>query len=200
MNQHLKIWEISLLFALCFTLCTGLIARAQQQKLSHELVRLHIVANSDSARDQALKLKVRDTVLKQLEPSLSGADDTASARKIIASSLEDIRKAACAVMLENGKAPKASASLTTESFLTREYDSFSLPAGDYLSLRIVLGDGKGHNWWCVVFPPLCMTATETDAFQQLSSGSQSMISDQSGQYKLKFHILELFQQIRRRLA
>ncbi len=200
MNQHLKIWEISLLFALCFTLCTGLIARAQQQKLSHELVRLHIVANSDSARDQALKLKVRDTVLKQLEPSLSGAGDTASARKIIASSLEDIRKAACAVMLENGKAPKASASLTTESFLTREYDSFSLPAGDYLSLRIVLGDGKGHNWWCVVFPPLCMTATETDAFQQLSSGSQSMISDQSGQYKLKFHILELFQQIRRRLA
>lgn len=197
MKQQLKIWELSLLFALCFTLCTGLIARAQQRQLSTELIRLHVVANSDSSEDQAIKLQVRDAVLKQLEPALSGLENTEAAGKIISSDFDEIRKTAGSILQKNGKSPKVRVSLTTEAFSTRSYGSFSLPAGDYLSLRIVLGEGSGKNWWCVVFPPLCSTAAEAETFEQLSPGSKDLIS---GQYKLKFHILELFRQIRSSLS
>lgn len=200
-NDRIKIWELSLLFALCISLCTGLWAHAQQQKLSSQLVRLHIIAESDSNEDQALKLKVRDRVLELLTPALEEAEGVADAQTIIEQRLDELREVAKKAMSEGGHIPKAEASLSVESYPTRMYDGFALPAGDYLSLRIILGEGKGHNWWCVVFPPLCMTAVEdSETFTGLSEDASELIVAEEGEYRLRFRVIELFELLRHTLT
>lgn len=201
MKQHIKIWEISLLFALCATLCTGLFAKAEQQKLSGELIRLHVIANSDSESDQNAKLNVRDSVLSLLTPCLEGITDIDEAKIVIENELLQICKAARLSLLRDGKYYSAAAKLCIEKYPTREYDGFALPAGDYISLKIILGEGKGHNWWCVVFPPLCMTSVQDeDAFLGLSSDSAKLISTDGGEYRLKFRIIELYEELRQALS
>ncbi len=201
MKQHFKIWEISLLFAICMTLCVGLWAGAQQRQLAGELVRLHVIAQSDSEDDQHLKLKVRDAVLASLGPSLEKADNLEDAKRIINEQLQTLCDIADYTAVSEGKNYTASASLCNENYPTREYDGFALPAGDYLSLKIILGEGRGRNWWCVVFPPLCMTAaSDEDAMEVLSEDSRELISKQDDEYRLKFHIVEIFERFRSSLA
>ncbi|MEG0035050.1 MAG: stage II sporulation protein R [Oscillospiraceae bacterium] len=201
MKQHLKKWEISLLFALCITLSTGLWARAEQRKLSNELVRLHVVAASNSDDDQAVKLRVRDGILAYLSPKLEGVSDVREAQKIIHAELPALCSDARDTLHGFGKYYDVSASICREKFPTREYKNFALPAGEYLSLRVTLGGGFGHNWWCVVFPPLCMTAAQdAEAFSGISESSAKLIGTSDGEYRLKFHIIELFEQIRGYMA
>ena len=198
MKKHLKIWEISLLFALCVTLFTGLFAKAEQQKLSGELIRLHVIANSDSQSDQDAKLAVRDCVLELLTPALEGVTDISEAETIINSELPRLCSSAERSLLGDGKFYCVRAELCREDYPTREYDGFALPAGSYLSLKIILGKGQGHNWWCVVFPPLCMTSVEDeDAFSGLTSESAKLITSDSGEYKLKFRVIELYELFRK---
>lgn len=201
MNQHLKIWEISLLAALCFTLCTGMYARATQAKLSSELVRLHIIANSDSNPDQAAKLKVRDCVLQVLTPKLQNVNSIDEAQKVINSSLPELQQTAEQSLHSSGMNYPAAAFLRFENYPTRVYDGFSLPAGNYLSLQITLGNGDGHNWWCVVFPPLCMASAEDEsAFSGLSDDDTGLIKESDSGYKLKFRIVEIYGEIRQYLT
>jgi stage II sporulation protein R len=194
----IKIWELALAAALCVTLCAGLWAQAAQNRLEGELVRLHVVAESDSAEDQAVKLKVRDAVISHLTPMLEGAKNAAEAGAIIESELTALRLIAKGVTAFEDKSCDIKATLATESLPRRDYDTFSLPAGDYVSLRISLGDGGGKNWWCVVFPPLCVNSVEAEnAFGGLSEGSAEIIAaEDGGGYTLKFHILEIFERIR----
>ncbi|MEF9972139.1 MAG: stage II sporulation protein R [Oscillospiraceae bacterium] len=201
MKEHLKIWELSLLCAICITLCSGMWAKAEQQDLSSQLVRLHVVGATDSESDQSLKLRVRDEILRHLEPKLEKVSDVKQAQKIIGAELYNIQKIAKATAKSQGKNYTASAKLCHERFPTRNYETFSLPAGEYLSLRVTLGEGAGRNWWCVVFPPLCMTAAaDTEAFAGISEESSKLITKDSGEYKLKFHIIEFFEQLRSKLA
>ncbi len=196
--EKLQIWELSLLIALCVTLFTGLWAQNRQRSLSSQLVRLHVVAESDSDDDQAVKLKVRDAVLALLTPKLEGASSPEQAKAVIEGELTNLSGLAQAITAREGRPCNATASVMTENFPTRDYESFSLPAGDYVSLRITLGEGQGKNWWCVIFPPLCMSSTESeDAFSNLSEENEKLIvSDDSG-YILKFHIIELFEKVRK---
>lgn len=201
MKQHFKIWELSLLLAVCITLCVGLWAGAQQRQLAGELVRLHVIAQSDSEDDQRLKLCVRDAVLTSLRPALEKAENLEDAKRIIMSRLQTLCGIADYTAAVQGKRYTATASLCTERYPTREYENFALPAGEYLSLKIVLGEGKGRNWWCVVFPPLCMTAAEDeDAMSVLSEDTRELITKQGNEYKLKFHIIEIFEGIKSALA
>lgn len=196
-KDRLQIWECALLIALCICLCSGLWARAAGQRLSSELVRLHVVAESDSEEDQALKLKVRDAVLEYLSPRLEGVSSAQEARGVIERELRALEELAWRTALFEGAPVRVTAQLATESFPTRDYESFSLPAGDYVSLRISLGDGGGKNWWCVVFPPLCISSVEsTQAFSELSEENSRLIQTSDGEYRLKFHIIELFERIR----
>lgn len=198
MKKHLKIWEISLLIALCVTLCTGLFAKAEQQKLSGELIRLHVIANSDSQSDQSAKLKVRDSVLELLTPALENITDINEAETVINNELIELCGAAQSSLLDSGKFYCVRAELCREDYPTRKYDGFALPAGSYLSLKIILGKGQGHNWWCVVFPPLCMTSAENkDAFSGLTDESAKLINADSGEYRLKFRVIELYEKLRR---
>ncbi|MEA4894057.1 MAG: stage II sporulation protein R [Oscillospiraceae bacterium] len=195
--KHIKVWEISLLVALCITFCTGLFAKAEQNRLSSELIRLHVIANSDSTDDQSAKLKVRDSVLEVLTPMLEGAGSTGEAESIIESALPELCAESEESLRNSGKYYSARAEICREVYPTRSYEGFALPAGDYVSLKIILGEGQGHNWWCVVFPPLCMTAVEDeDAFSGLSDETEKLISCDESEYRVKFRIIELYEQLR----
>ena len=187
--KSLRKWEIALLLALCFTLLAGTWAGAASSRVSEGLVRLHVIAASDDATEQAIKLDVRDAVLSYLEPKLASAADIAGAKALIEANLEGI--AAAAESAAQGR--EVNVTLGEEYYPTREYDTFSLPAGRYQSLRVTLGEGAGHNWWCVVFPPLCLTAAESEAaFEELDGETRAIISSDGGGVQFKFRLLELW--------
>lgn len=187
--KSLRKWEIALLLALCFTLLAGTWAGAASSRVSEGLVRLHVIAASDDATEQAIKLDVRDAVLSYLEPKLASAADIAGAEALIEANLEGI--AAAAESAAQGR--EVNVTLGEEYYPTREYDTFSLPAGRYQSLRVTLGEGAGHNWWCVVFPPLCLTAAESEAaFEELDGETREIISSDGGGVQFKFRLLELW--------
>ncbi len=195
-KKQIRIIEGALLIALCITLCMGLWARAQQQKLSGELVRLHVIAASDSDADQALKLRIRDRALMHLTPLLDRAQSVDDARAVIESELPHLEKLANDEIAAAGFDYSAAAALSPERYPTREYMGFALPAGSYLSLRITLGGGEGQNWWCVVFPPLCMTAVEErESIATLSENSKKLIFAEEEEYILKFRLIEFFESI-----
>lgn len=187
--KSLRKWEIALLLALCFTLLAGTWAGAASSRVSEGLVRLHVIAASDDATEQAIKLDVRDAVLSYLEPKLDSAADIAGAEALIEANLDGI--AAAAESAAQGR--EVNVTLGEEYYPTREYDTFSLPAGRYQSLRVTLGEGAGHNWWCVVFPPLCLTTAGTEeAFESLDEGTREIISDDGEGVVFRFRILELW--------
>lgn len=192
-----KFWlnkiEIALLFALCLSLCAGAWAERESEALSSGLIRLHVLAVSDDAAEQAVKLRVRDSVLAYLAPKLDSAESAQAAAGIIADELPGIKAAA-----ENASEGRGvTVTLGKENYPTREYGTFALPAGTYTSLRVVLGEGAGHNWWCVVFPPLCLTAAESsEAMEQLPDGGADLVPDADGGYVLKFRILELWGELK----
>lgn len=187
--KSLRKWEIALLLALCFTLLAGTWAAAASSRVSEGLVRLHVIAASDDATEQAIKLDVRDAVLSYLEPKLASAADIAGAEALIEANLGGI--AAAAESAAQGR--EVNVTLGEEYYPTREYDTFSLPAGRYQSLRVTLGEGAGHNWWCVVFPPLCLTAAESEAaFEELDGETRAIISSDDGGVQFKFRLLELW--------
>lgn len=192
--MKLKTWEKALICAVLFTFILGVDACAEASDLSGKLVRLHVVANSDTGEDQALKLKVRDAVLDTLRPRLEGASDAQAAREIIAGSLSDLERAAGEVIREEGYDYAVTATVLRENFPTTEYENFSLPAGEYLSLRVKIGKAEGHNWWCVVFPPICDAGElgpETSAAIGLSEGEVGLITKDNTGYTVKFKLIEL---------
>lgn len=141
--MKLKIWEMSLITALVVTMLLCCVAQNSQNELADRLVRLHVVANSDTDEDQALKLKVRDAVLAEVEEVIDGAENRNDAAAAITANMDRIADAACAAVAADGKTYAVRASLAREFFPTREYDTFSLPAGNYTSLRVTIGSGEG---------------------------------------------------------
>ncbi len=121
----------------------------------HNLIRFHVIANSDSDRDQALKRKVRDLIVKEMTPEFSEAKNLDQAREIAASHLEEIRSIAVEEVKDWGEDYPVSVQLGNFDFPVKSYGDLTLPAGNYEAVRVVIGDGQGANWWCVLFPPLC---------------------------------------------
>lgn len=196
--MKLKKWEIALLAALVVTILCGFTLAGDQQALSDKLIRLHVVANSDSGEDQALKIQVRNSVLNFVSEKLDGITDRAAAEKIIRTNIGSIAQHAQTTIQDAGYAYTVDVTLGRETFPTRNYDTFSLPAGEYTSLRIVIGDGGGRNWWCVLFPPLCVTASAESDFQDcgLEDSEISLITEETPEYKVKFKAVELIGQFR----
>ena len=187
-KSRMKIWEISLLLALCFSLCLGTWAQAKQSSLSSSLVRLHVIAVSDDEYEQSLKLRVRDGVLSYISPKLRDVKSAQQAQEIIKNELDGIKAAA----ESSAEGRSVEVTLSQEYYPTRNYEKFSLPAGKYQSLRGILGEGEGHNWWCVVFPPLCISAAEQEqAVESMSEDMRGIVTEEDG-YEYKFRILELW--------
>ena len=149
----------------CFMALTWQVMQ-QQKTLSSRMIRLHVVAASDAPADQARKLAVRDALLPEIAALTAGCADAEAAAKALEAGLPALRKTAFWA-LDTGE--PVNATLTEEPFPRRQYDTFSLPAGSYRALRVTLGAGAGHNWWCVAFPALClpaMTDMEEAQFQE----------------------------------
>ena len=179
---------------LTVTACAAL--QAQSQCMAEKIIRLHVVANSDSDVDQAVKLRVRDAVLREAQNVLSDASD---AKQAITAQLPALEAAANAELRRQGSGDTACVSFRRELFPTRDYDTFSLPSGVYQSLRVTIGEGAGHNWWCVVFPPLCTTAAAGDMEEAardagLSEDDVALITRSDEGYTLKFKSRELWEQ------
>ena len=193
--MKLKIWEITLIIALVISLLGGSVLAGGQEELSDKLIRLHVVANSDSAEDQALKLQVRDAVLDELSEKLTGITERDEAAALIEAHLAEITDVSAGVVEAGGYDYKVGATLAVETFPTREYETFSLPAGNYLSLCVTIGSGGGRNWWCVVFPPICTTAAVDDSFEDanLTEDEISLITEDSAGFAVKFQAIEMLE-------
>ena len=165
-----KLWKILVIcLMLAFFAWFGSVL-ADRKTLSEDIIRLHVVANSDSEEDQNLKLKVRDTIVEKLEHIMEKLPSKKEARAYILDHIRELKAAADSVLKELGSLDSTTVTLTEECFDTRQYETFSLPAGVYESLRVTIGDGDGKNWWCVVFPTLCAGAT-VEEFADTAAGS-----------------------------
>ena len=152
-----KKWELALLLGLCAALVWGAWAAQRQDALARKMIRLHVIANSDSDADQALKLKVRDKVLDFTTNVLQRSENMEDAQRQLQDALGRIENIARREIVEQGYEYPVTAQLTSAEFPLKEYDGFSLPAGEYTALRLVIGEGAGQNWWCVLYPSLCFT-------------------------------------------
>lgn len=169
----------------------GLISH--RQTLNEDILRLHVVGASDSAEDQDIKLLVRDAVVASISADLANMADFDLAEQYIRENLPKIQQAANKVLEELGCGDRAEVTLEREVFDTRVYDTFSLPAGVYEALRVTIGEGAGKNWWCVVFPTLCVPAT-SEGFADTAAAagfSEQLTHTLEGEYEIRFYLLDL---------
>ena len=200
-NQNkLRLGEIALMVALALTMLWGAWSLQEQDALEQKMIRLHVIANSDTQDDQTLKLQVRDEVLAAATDILEQSRDMVDAQQKLSRALPAIETVAREKVVSEGYDYAVTARLEQTEFPTKEYDGFSLPAGEYLALRVVIGEGAGQNWWCVAFPPLC-TAAATDMEKTaiatgLGEEDISLMTEENQGYVLKFRSLELWESLR----
>ncbi|SDY70423.1 stage II sporulation protein R [Proteiniborus ethanoligenes] len=151
--KKLLISLIILILSIGLVYAKGLERSSETYK--NKLIRLHVVANSDSKEDQDLKLKVRDEIIAQMNDSLKNSDSIDTTRKIVSENIDNIKYIALKEVKANNKEYEVAVWLDNFNFPTKSYGDFTLPAGEYQALKVVIGEGKGQNWWCVMFPPLC---------------------------------------------
>lgn len=194
--------------ALCMTAVITAYSDGVQADLQDNLIRLHIIADSDSEADQSVKLKVRDAVLKSVGDKLSVSDGDVCREEII-NNLDEIEKIANDVLEENGFTYKARAVYGKFSFPEKTYKSMTLPAGDYYGVRIVLGSGEGHNWWCVMYPPLCFQegeevtlSSESERLlrEKLDKDTYDIITKKNNEVVVKFKVVEIVQEIKQKIS
>ncbi len=188
------------LFVACLV-CTALWAEATQVRLASQVIRLHVLANSDSEEDQALKLEVRDRVLETTSALLAGETEPQAAAVLLDQHLDDIAQTAAQEISAQGHDDRVEVRLEQTWFPTRQYQGISLPAGNYLALRVLIGAAEGHNWWCVVFPNLCLPAVSERALEAstLTPGQISLLQEEETSYVFRFKALELWQSLKHRL-
>ena len=200
-DRTLKRWELALLAGtLCALLC-GFWLDAEGTQLANRVIRFHVIANSDSQPDQALKLQVRDAVLAEAETLYPEGADLETARAALQSHLGDLARTGQETVYAAGYEYPVTAALEECWFPTKEYETFALPAGEYTALRIIIGDGAGQNWWCVAFPPLCLgaaseTVDEAAAAGRFTPDQAALITEDCPNYVLKFKSLELLGELK----
>lgn len=191
MDRELKRWEIALLVGLLVTMTAGIWLEREQEKLADRVIRLHVIANSDSQEDQDLKLAVRDRILEQAQSIYPEGATREQARDALKEHLEELARVGQSVVEEQEMDYNVTARLEECWFPTKEYEAFSLPAGEYTALRVIIGAGEGANWWCVAFPPLCLGAAMPDEAAEAFTPEQAALISGADGYVLKFKGMEL---------
>lgn len=193
--------EISVAIGLVMSVIFSVVGfSAECSDIRSNVIRLHILANSDSEEDQNVKLLVRDALLSSGSEIFGGTVNIDNASECLEEEKAMLIAKANEVLSENGFDYTADIFLTEEYFQTREYEGFTLPAGEYLALKVLLGKGEGHNWWCVMFPPLCLPAAteKTDTEIILGKDGAEIIASPV-KYEMRFKIVEIFEELRHRL-
>ncbi|MBU5435184.1 stage II sporulation protein R [Pseudoflavonifractor sp. MSJ-37] len=202
-RDRLRRWELALLLAAAVSALWGTRLDAEQAALADRVVRLHVLANSDDPADQALKREVRDAVLSAADGLVPPEADREQAEALMGAALPELAAAGAEVVAREGFSYPVTASLEHDVwFPTKTYQDFALPAGTYTALRIEIGEGDGQNWWCVVFPPLCLgSVTECSGSaglsDVLSEREVALVTGESEGYVVKFKAMELLEEARR---
>ena len=173
-----------------------------EEEVYDSVLRLHVLANSDSEEDQALKLVVRDAILKESAPLLENAETREDAARIISENVDILTETAKRTVEQEGYDYDVTITLLEEEYPTKNYEALSFPSGSYLSLKVCIGDAEGQNWWCVLFPPLCLSAaTEKqeaeDAFIAvgLTDDQYKIITEtEDSKYTVRFKLLETIEE------
>lgn len=174
------------------------------EEVKDVLIRFHVIANSDTEEDQNLKLKVRDKVIEYLYPYLEKSSSLEESRNIILSKKDEVKAIASKVIKENGYSYSVKTELSRENFPEKSYGNITLPQGEYEAFRVIIGDGQGKNWWCVMFPPLCFIDVTKGKVQEDESKSQldkqieqnkKVEANKEDAPEVKFKIVEIFKDI-----
>lgn len=194
---NIKLFTKALCIAFVLTVFYSVIPfEAECNEISNEVFRIHILANSDSQSDQSLKLKVRDEILVFSERLFESADSKEEAENIVRENMDEIIAVAQKKVYDEGYRYKVNAELTNMYFTTRYYEQFTMPSGMYDALRVTIGEGEGKNWWCVMYPSICLSASiESDekAKESFTDNQYDIVS--SGEYQYRFKVVEIFEKI-----
>ena len=176
------------------------------ENYKNKLIRFHVIANSDSDEDQELKLKVRDEIIKYLQPKLQNSNSIDESEQIIKKEYGELGKISKNIISENGYNYEVKVGIEYSTFPTKQYSNVILPAGEYKALKIIIGQGQGKNWWCVMFPPLCFVdeesgvidkATDEKLKEVLTEEEYNLITQKTekdiSKVKVKFKIVELLE-------
>lgn len=193
----MKRFEIAMALGLLLTvLLSSVVTFAQgAEQVRQDVLRIHIIANSNSDRDQEIKFKVRDRILAECGDLFYQAESEEDARTIALQHIDEIRKAAEDEIQKTGYAFNVKAEVVNMFFNTREYEDFTMPAGKYDAVRITIGHGEGRNWWCVMFPPLCVPAAKANDYHELPDDEEAFVS-QKPTFEPRFAILEFFERLK----
>ena len=181
------------------TLGLGIYTQTVTQTLSENILRFHVVANSDTTEDQLLKQQVKDEIIAYMQPLLKNAEDIDESKRLIMAYSEDIKQVANRVVSKWGKDYKVQLFIDHANFPTKSYGDIILPAGEYEACRIIIGEGKGENWWCIMFPPLCYVDAATGVVpaegkaklqEQLTDEQYNMICNADAPYEIRFKIVD----------
>lgn len=196
MTKHSeKFWilTITLTFLLMIAFDSLSLFQKECREIQEDVLRLHILANSDSEEDQAVKLKVRDRILLESGELFNTVGDKSSAQEKAAENTDKVEQIAKEVLAEEGFSYPVTAKVTRQFFDTRVYDGFTMPAGWYDSLQVILGEGEGRNWWCVLYPPLCISAAEKtqEKLEENFTEGERQVLESEPEYEVRFFIVEL---------
>lgn len=196
----------SILFGLIFSMCFATYSSAYTaNEVREDVLRLHILANSDSKEDQALKLKVRDSLLKEASDIFSGTLSKEETVEITLMNLSRLKAIAEKVISQNGYSYPVKVSITQSFFPTKHYDNgYRLPAGYYDALKVEIGEAKGQNWWCIFYPPLCFGGSipESDKITDVLNVEETefVTTDCGFQIEVKFKLAEVWGQLINKLS
>lgn len=202
MKQNAFFLEISCFVALFLAVLLGTASFENDcRDIRNEVLRLHVIANSDSEEDQALKLAVRDALLEKSDEIFSGKKTKETAEKAVCQNLSLMLETAEQVLKKNGVDENVCVSVGKSRFPTRTYSSITLPAGEYDALRVVIGEGKGKNWWCVMFPPLCLPAAEgEERLDDVLNESELELVQSAPRFEIRFWLVEKFEELKTRFT
>lgn len=185
---------VGIVVAILFSICS--FAKTSEE-IRSDVLRLHVIANSDTSVDQNLKLRLRDYILQEGKDIFNGSVNVENAVEKIEPVLPELEKSAKAFVNQAGFDYDVKISLSNEYFTTRTYETVTLPAGKYLALRVVIGSGEGHNWWCVMFPPMCVPAADKkDEIDNVFSEKEIKLVESKPKYEPRFKVVEIYEQLK----
>lgn len=198
MSKTIKIFvPIFLSFILIYSYVTPFIKTSEN--ISQEVFRLHILANSDSDEDQSLKLKVRDKILTESESLFINCKNLNDVINVSKNNINYFKKLANECIKENGYNYETKVYVDKEYFNTRKYEKITLPSGVYNALKIEIGEAKGHNWWCVMFPAICLPAVSDDEINSILNEDEIELINSNNKYEIRFKIVEIYEKIKSKL-
>lgn len=201
--------SVLVLLFIYIIICIFSYVNAVSENIQNNIFRLHIIANSNSTKDQELKYIVRDKVIEYINSISGNLNSKKDVINLVKNNINEIQKIAQNVVYDNGYNYQIKLDIGNFAFPTKTYGDISLPAGFYDALKIEIGDAKGHNWWCVIFPPLCfvditngIVPEDSKAMikENLSEEEYSLLSENTNNINIKFKIIEIFQNIKIKLA